>query len=451
LRYFLPAPQNYSLYDRLSHERNRRILFSSIAGSIGKFCIALIGLVTIPMAVRYLGKDQYAIWMIVTSVVVWMQLADFGVGNGLTNALAEANGRDDFVAASGYLSTSLATASAFALFLIPIFYVSIQLISWGWLFNISDPRLAGMAGEAMLVAGIAFIINIPLSLVGRVYIAYQKAYVTSLSQVLVSALTLLGLWLGIHAELSLPWLVGIVAFMPVLGNFILWFFFISAKVSIGIALKNIRKNYLKRVISSSVPLFFLQCGVLLVNEFVIVIIAHLGTLSMVTDFSLIQRIYLFGFTLAAAVSTPFYPAIREAFERGDSLWVVRAIRNSILYRFLALVPIILILIIYGDNLVERWIGGAIYNPIGILGWFCVVLCMCLFSLSAVFAEVLTFLDDVWTQVALTFLMVPIVFFVMYWLIPLISIPGIYLAFGASVIFPIAWSFYRLRTKIKASV
>src|SRR5512136_2603306 len=71
-----------------SKERYRLIAFSGISGLTARMIIALSGVVSVPLTVHYLGKEQFGLWMVVSSMVVWMQLADFGIGNGLTNAVA---------------------------------------------------------------------------------------------------------------------------------------------------------------------------------------------------------------------------------------------------------------------------------------------------------------------------------------------------------------------------
>lgn len=450
LRFISPASKGLSASERVSYDRYRRIIFSSIAGSAGKFSIALIGLITIPLVINHLGKDQYAVWMIISSLIIWMQLADFGVGNGLTNALSEANGRDDTNAAVGYLSTALITMCLLSITLAPLIYVAYKFISWGWLLNVESPALELLSRDAMLVVCLAFIVNMPLSLSGRVYLAYQRGFVTSISQVITALSTLIGTFFAIKLKLDLVWLIGISAFIPVGINLFLWFGFPLAKIPLKFSWTCVHVNFLSRVSKSSIPMFIFQCGALLINEMVNIAIAHLATLSMVTDYNILLRIYLFAFALAAAFSNPFYPAIREAFERGESAWVSNAIRNSLVLRLSATLPPAIIFLFAGDFIVKMWIGDSTIEPLGIFGWISIVICMWLATISSLLSEVLTSLDDIWAQIIFIFLTAAVVLGLMILLIPKLGVIGVFIAMSISTFIPIAWSSKRLFKRFNAA-
>ena len=52
-------------------------------------------LVTIPLTLRYLGPEQYGIWATISSCFLLLTSADLGIGNGLINQIADADGRND--------------------------------------------------------------------------------------------------------------------------------------------------------------------------------------------------------------------------------------------------------------------------------------------------------------------------------------------------------------------
>ncbi len=443
MRFIFPAPEGLSATERLSYDRNRRIIFSSIAGATGKFSVALIGLITIPLVINHLGKDQYAVWMIISSLIIWMQLADFGVGNGITNALSEANGRDDINAAVGYLSTAFIAMCLLSISLMPLIYLGYKYISWGWLLNIENTALELLSRDAMLVVCLAFIVNMPLSLSGRVYIAYQRGFVTSISQVITAFSTLVAIFIAIELKLNLVWLIGISAFIPVGINLFLWFGFSLAKIPLKFSWNSVHIQFLSRISKSSIPMLIFQGGALLVNEMVNIAIAHLASLSMVADYNVLLRIYLFAFALAAAFSNPFYPAIREAFERGESTWVFHAIRNSLVLRLSATLPSAIIFLFAGDFIVKMWIGDSTIQPLGILGWISIVVCMWLATTSSLLSEVLTSLDDIWAQIIFIFLTAAVVLGLMILLIPKLGVIGVFIAMSTSTVIPIAWSSRRL--------
>src|SRR5690348_15172532 len=97
-------------YDR-SKKRSIRLKWSAAVGLCSSGAIAIISIFSAPITINYLGKDLYGIWAIITSFLIWAQLFDFGILNGLTNALAEAFGRDDYKAAQSYICTTFLTTT----------------------------------------------------------------------------------------------------------------------------------------------------------------------------------------------------------------------------------------------------------------------------------------------------------------------------------------------------
>lgn len=436
--------------ERRSQERYRLIAFSGATAIGTKVVTALVGLATVPMVVHYVGKEQFGLWMVVSSLVVWMQLADFGITNGLTNALSEAFGRDDSDVASSYLSSAFAVTVLLALICLFPLAAAYLWVPWAQVLSLTNPDLAAMADDAFLLVGLAFVINIPVSLVTRAYVAYQRNYVISISQALSAVVSFLGMWFAVQHGTNLLGLVAISVFTPVLFNFSLWLLMPNLDAALKLQRVGINRRAISRVAKSSVPLFIFQFGALMVNQLVNVFIARLASLSLVADYNMILRIYMFIFSIAAALSSPFYAAIREAFERTDIGWVTKAIWRSLVVRLLALVPFALILIFLGDRIMRGWVGVGNAIAIGSLGWFCVVSSLVLASISSLLSETLSSLDDIWSQIGMVFLSATIVICLMYFLIPTWGVPGVFLAMAASTFIPIFWLAHRLKQKFVVS-
>jgi len=154
--------------------------------------------------------------------------------------------------------------------------------------------------------------------------------------------------------------------------------------------------------------------------------------------------------LAAAFSNPFYPAIREAFERGESTWVSHAIRNSLVLRLSATLPSAIIFLFAGDFIIKMWIGDSTIQPLGILGWISIIICMWLATISSLLSEVLTSLDDIWAQIIFIFLTAAVVLGLMILLIPKLGVIGVFMAMSISTFIPIAWSSKRLFKRFNAA-
>jgi O-antigen/teichoic acid export membrane protein len=375
-----------------------------------------------------------------------MQLFDFGIGNGLANALAEAVGRGDRQSASRYLSSAVTAIAMISLLGLPALAAVVVAIPWDRVLRI-DAAKGALLADALLVVGVIFLLNLTVSLITRVFIANQRGYLVSLVHAAAAVVSLGLLMTAVQLQLHFLWFVGILAAAPLLANLALWFAMDRASPGLQVRPGLTSKPALRRVAHSSVPLFAFQCGALLVNELVNVVIARTASLSMVSDYNVVQRVYLFVFAIAAGLSTPFYPAIREAFEKGERAWVSRAVRNALLMRLVTLLPCALLLLFAGDTLLRLWIGPISAPQIGTLGWAAVGMSLLLAATSSLLGEALSSLDDIWSQLRVVMISAVTVLICMTILVPRIGVAGVYVAFALSTLYAIAWSIRRLRATL----
>ncbi len=198
------------------------MILTSLAAFGARGISLLASLISVPLTYRYLGAEQYGIWMVLVSFITAMGVADLGIGNGVMNAISEANGKDDHelmreFATSGFvlmLCISIVLGSAGAL--------AYPHIPWMRVFNVKSAAASREGAKAFLVLFGWFILNIPLGVVTRIQAGLQRAY---WSQVLIACgniCSLLGLILVIRLHGSLPWLVfastfGLIASISVNG------------------------------------------------------------------------------------------------------------------------------------------------------------------------------------------------------------------------------------------
>ena len=72
----------------LPASRYGRIAKAVSSGAAARLLSAAITLVSLPLAVRYLGAERYGVWATITTTVVWINLLDLGIANTLTNSIS---------------------------------------------------------------------------------------------------------------------------------------------------------------------------------------------------------------------------------------------------------------------------------------------------------------------------------------------------------------------------
>jgi O-antigen/teichoic acid export membrane protein len=88
-------PFNTSTQEGRSKERMRRALLTSASSVIVRVISLASPLITVPLALGYLGHERYGLWMTVIAIFGMFTFADLGLGNGLITEISQAEGRDD--------------------------------------------------------------------------------------------------------------------------------------------------------------------------------------------------------------------------------------------------------------------------------------------------------------------------------------------------------------------
>lgn len=428
-----------------SYERYRLIALAGSSSFFSRIIVSLIGLVSVPLTINYLGKEQFGIWMIVSSLVIWLQITDFGISNGLVNALAEANGRDDRAAACSYFSTAFYSITGITLALLVPVFIAMHFIPWDKALNIKDLSLIQNTKYCFGVVGIFFFLNMPLSIGNKILTAYQKGYLVNIAQIVASLCSLFLLLIAISMKLDLIWLVVLVSFGSVLGNIFSWIMIYQEIPWLRLRFKKSSKNSLRRLSVSSVPLFLFQIGALLINQSANIILAQFAGLKIVADYNILLKIYTVVYSVGISFSSPFYPAIREAFERKETRWVSNAIKRVTVVRLVILVFSAVPLIFIGDNLIALWIRQPLSQEFGYFGWLCFLVCMIISGLCATWSEVLMILDHILSQLHTVFVNAVVFISLSFLLVPQYGLAGFYISFVVGMIYPTLWALNKIRS------
>ena len=166
------------------------IILSAIMKVIGLATSFLI----VPITLDYLDKEQYGIWMTLTSILMWFSFFDVGLGNGMRNYLAQAIAEGDFAKGRTYLSTTLVMLSVIALILSVIFGAFGLLAELDQVFN-TTALTSDQLRFPVLVAIIMTLIVFVVKNIGVVYIALQKYAINDLIIVMANAVALLAVFI----------------------------------------------------------------------------------------------------------------------------------------------------------------------------------------------------------------------------------------------------------------
>jgi len=343
---------------RLRSDARLRSIFKGSTSSIGqKFCALLISAVSLPLTVRYLGPQQYGIWVTISSIVVMLSVMDLGIASTLTNMISRSFARDDRVAAQRYYATAYWISTGIA----GVLGVAAALLwphfPWGSLFKTTDPTLSHEISLCIAIALTFFLLSLPLNLVNRVLSGYQQTQITNYFNLLSNIMGL----------------VAILVVIRVHGSLVMLMLMYSASLMAGTLILNLWVNFwdrpwllpkptavdltaIRSLLGSGMGFFLLQIAGLIVFNSDNLVISHFMGAADVVPYSVTWRLAGYASVLQAAIFPSLWPAYAEAYERGEYTWVRKAFWTGSRLALGAVAVAVVVLVLVGRPLIRWYVG-----------------------------------------------------------------------------------------------
>lgn len=344
----------------------RRVTATAGASALAAIVQMGVGLAVVPLSLAYLGNERYGLWMTVTSLTAMLAFADFGLGNGLLNAIASADGQDDAAAAAKATSSAVVLLTGLAVVLAILFWVSYPLVAWERVLNASRPDLALDARRVVAVTIMCAIASLPLAASQRVQMGYQEGFLNGTWSAVGSLLGLAALAFAIARHAALPWLVLALAGAPVVA------LAANSVILFGCRRPALRPRWglvssrtMRHLLGAGVLFFAIQLAGAVGYQLPVLAIARLLGPAAVTRFSVPLRLFMVMPALMGFFLTPLWPAYREALARGDVPWVKRAVGVSLGLSVALNAAWGLTLILFGGTILRWWVGARVAAPLGL--------------------------------------------------------------------------------------
>ncbi len=350
--------------------RYMRLLRGVLSSVAGRGVGVVISIISIPLTIYYLGAERYGLWIAISTLLAWFGLTDFGLGNGLTNALSEAfaTGRRDL--ARSYVSTAFFALMGLMLLLGIAIAVAWPWLDWAALFNIHSAQAKAEIGPAIAVSIGLMLLNFPFSLITtKIYLAHQEGLIANVWGMIGGGVGLVAIIVVTHTQGGLVSLViafsGSQALVGLAST--LWLLLVH-KPWLMPGIRSLSAQATRQLVNVGGMFFVVQIAALLIFQTDNLIIAHFAGPDQVTPYSVAYR--LFGYTslLGLLIFPNLWPAYTEAIARRDEAWVRRTFRlNSVGGTALTMV-MALPLVVFGIPIIRIWAGQAAVPPFSLMIW-----------------------------------------------------------------------------------
>lgn len=358
-------------------ERYRRARLTALMNVISQIVQVATGLISVPLALSYVGAERFGIWMTLSTALTFITFSDLGVGIGLQDRMTRFLGAEDYVRARSAFVGALFFVTGLFFVLMGASEVLVPKFDLVEVFSLKSQEsineIYPTAKMVIFVLGLGLVSGI----VQRAFNAMQEGFWVAVIQVVARVLSLVLLFVVVDLKMGLPALVFVVGGLTSVGLLIFGLpilFVRNEWLALDIkALRNvIDVEILKDVLKVGSLGLGAAVAIYFVNNSIPVLMARQYGAEGVADYAVLLKLVSVPGLLLTYILLPLWPAITEAKVKNENGWIKTAYKKSILFTALLSVVSVVVLMIFGRDIIFSWTGDKNVVPSGGLILACAV-------------------------------------------------------------------------------
>ena len=332
--------------ETISNKKNYFLnLGSNFVGTIIGTCVSIVA---IPISLNYWKVEKYGVWVLITSMLVYLSMTNLGLSSAATTLIAKnPNFHDKLKIAKRALKIMMGTVV-----LGIIGFVLLNLFDKEWIIILGKipAYLKEQTFYACLILGFFYLVNIPFSLISSLFIGFQKAYVDNIFNSIgyVGNFCCLLLVIAFKGNLILfAFFWGSFLLLIDIAKYVYFHFAIYNKLDLNKSVipQTEEKDEIKTrfIFITGMRFFFISLAAMVVWNTDNFVISNFLGIQSVTPYSVTFRLYNVLFLLICMVNASIMPIMAREFGLNNWEWINRTYNS-----FLVLASII-------GGL--SWIGG----------------------------------------------------------------------------------------------
>ena len=336
-----------------SKEATKNILMSFVARGISMVCSLLI----VPVTISYVNPTRYGIWLTLSSIIGWILLFDFGLGNGLRNRFAEAMAVDNKELAKQYVSTTyFALGLIMLVFFLILFFIN-WFISWPTILNI-DNSYSEELRQVFAIVSFFFCTSLVVNLFSTILTADQKPGLSAILGAVGQFFSLLIIYfLTLTSEGGLLNMALYYSGVPMLVTLIasIFGFGVTRYKLFRPDLNSVRKGLVRSVMSLGIKFFIICVSMIFIFQMMNIIISRELGPNAVTEYNIAFKYFNILTTIILIIVTPFWSAFTDAYQKKDYQWMENSVKKLETVWLLSCI-MALIMIVLSNLFYRVWVG-----------------------------------------------------------------------------------------------
>ena len=339
----------------INSKRSSLLQKNILASFIIKGWSAVIVLLMVPATLHCLGEYKNGIWLTISSLLLWIDNMDIGLGNGLRNKIAEYMAHGERERTRSLVSSTFAMLSCI---IIPVMLVLLLLIAVGdpyQVFNAAPAKVPHL-DQVLMVTVILVCTSFVFKLIGNFYMGLQLPAVSNLLIALGQTLALIGtyivLWSGSHSLMFIALVNTVSPLLVYLLAYPYTFFYKYPQLRPSFRLIDFKEA--KAVINMGVQFFIMQISSVVLFMTSNILIYNLFSPEMVTPYQITYRYFSILLVVFTVICMPFWNATTDAYQRNDMEWIRQAARKLRLMT-IGILLCLIVMVALSDIVYAIWI------------------------------------------------------------------------------------------------
>jgi O-antigen/teichoic acid export membrane protein len=351
----------------------RRRLLGIVQGGVTSLGSQALGVavtfLSVPLTIGYLGQERYGVWVTIGSLLAWFQLTDFGLGNGLTNAITTAAGQDRIDLVRKHVSNGMVALTAISASVGVVLLIVWPWIDWNGIFGVAGAEARAETGAAVAVAFFLYLAQYPLALTTKIYLAFQEGRIANYWAMSGTVLRLAALVAVTRTQGGLVLLVLALSGTQLLVSAAntLWLF-TRHRPETAPRLRDVDLRGMRSLAALSGQFFLIQVMALVTFQTDNLVISHYLGASQVPQYSLTYSLFNYTTLPQTLLFGYMWSAYSEAIARRDIDWVRRAFHRSLAGGLAFTGVAACALMVIAQPFIAWWGGRGVVPSTALIGW-----------------------------------------------------------------------------------
>lgn len=349
---------------RLKGGRTGKLLTNVSQVVVIRVLLAIVSFVIVPIQIDIVGNNLFGVWQTISSLMLWLLLFDFGVGNSYRNLFTQAVTVNDKHELKSLISTVFFILAAFGLALILLLQIVFPYLNLAALLNVTELETQTMFWVYQWVA-LGVVLKLVFTFFTNALLGGHQYGLNTLIELLGLGILFLIFYFAKNTfTLSFSWFVALMVLIPLLVSLLVMLYVLArgtvafslpkfANFDTSIARKMLKQGFMFWLLQMSFVAFFSSNNIL---------ISQILGPSYVTEYSLVTKLFSIPTILSSIILGPLWSGFTEAWHKKDFPWIHVTIKRLLMF-WLFMIMLIGVIVLFNKEIFYLWVKNRVFPDV----------------------------------------------------------------------------------------